>query len=166
MMREGIRYEFLLDRRRSKQRLPIVHIDAESRTSGTSLGAACVKDRIAVLDTGSDSTWFPRSWLEALCIYGQPEDTDDQDVCTISGPAQVKVGIWNLRLYINGVEISENVPVRCPTSSLVPGLPFVVIGQDVLSKFALYHNVLHCRGWLKEVPRSFLARLLWRLCDL
>lgn len=168
-MGRRIDYDFLIDRQRlGLQRFPVVtDIDAESKVTGHSLAKSRVEDRLALLDTGSGSTWLPRSWLKALAVYGQPQKVEqNRDVNTILGPSQELIGIWNVSLSLNGVEISNSLPVRCPLSPNSTGLTFAVIGQDILGEFAMYHNAGQNRAWLKEVPTRPAARLLWRLLDL
>jgi len=164
----GIHYAFLFNPQRlGGQPKPVVtDIDAESKASGRSLGASGVEDTLAVLDTGSDFTWLPHSWLQALDIYGRPEDTVDDPTETIAGIVQETIGIWSLRLRLNGCCVPGWLRVRCPLSLEDRGLTYAVIGQDVLGKFAMYHNQGRCKGWLKQVPSGRFAGFLWRLCDL
>jgi hypothetical protein len=159
----SIDFAFLLRKEFGQFPLPMLSVSITSGSTGGTLTG--ITDPYAHIDTGSDFSWLPRTWIESIGLWDQPYDVDERQIATCKETVTEMIGRWWVTLSLNGVKIPHSVPFQCFLERPMT-LKYAVLGQDFLLDFALYYNSSRARGWLRSMPAGTIQRMRWRLAGL
>jgi len=111
-----------------------------------------------VLDTCSESTYFPLEWIKELGIEERVHEIDDTPVRTLMGVSNLTLHCYHVRLWLNGLKVPDAVKVCVPfddkDGELMPleGPPHAIIGQNVLFGFYTRFDGPNSAGAIREKP--------------